>query len=62
LPFGALVSDSHHQELGYVAQGSQIFVKSDAQPEAIRINTSKGKIKKSCVITQPTEHAVNICR
>lgn len=62
LPFGAFVSDLQNLELGYVAQGSQIFMKSDTMPDAIRINTSKGKVKKSCVITQPTEHAVNICR
>lgn len=62
LPFGALVSDSRQQELGYVAQGSQIFMKSETIPEAIRINTSKGKVKKTCVITQPAEHIVNICR
>lgn len=62
LPFGALVTDLQNEELGYVAQGSQIFIKSDQMPDAIRINTSKGKVKRSCVITQPTEHAVNICR
>jgi P pilus assembly protein, porin PapC len=62
LPFGAFVSDTRNQELGYVAQGSQIFMKSETIPEAIRINTSKGKVKKTCVITQPAEHVVNICR
>lgn len=62
LPFGALVSDNQNQELGYVSQGSQMFIKSDTMPDTIRINTSKGKLKRSCVIMQPKENATNICR
>ena len=62
LPFGAFVSDSGHNELGYVAQGSQIFIKSDTMPDSLHIDISKGKVKKTCVIAQPNEHAVNICR
>uniref|UniRef100_UPI001B308F95 FimD/PapC C-terminal domain-containing protein n=1 Tax=Pantoea ananas TaxID=553 RepID=UPI001B308F95 len=62
LPFGAFVSDSGHNELGYVAKGSQIFIKSDTMPDSLHIDISKGKVKKTCVIAQPNEHAVNICR
>jgi outer membrane usher protein len=62
LPFGAFVTDSHHQELGYVAQGSQIFIKSDTMPESLHIDISKGKVKRTCVVTQPKENSINICR
>ncbi|MEX3018395.1 fimbria/pilus outer membrane usher protein [Kluyvera sp. STS39-E] len=62
LPFGAQVSDNQNQELGYVSQGSQIFIKSDTMPDMIHINTSKGRVKRSCIITQPKENANNICR
>jgi P pilus assembly protein, porin PapC len=62
LPFGASVTGINNDALGYVAQGSQIFIKSDVMPEKISINVSKGKNKKICVITQPNEQAMNICR
>lgn len=62
LPFGAFVSDGSNQELGYVAQGSQIFIKADTMPDAIKVNISKGKNKRFCTITQPSESKTNTCR
>ncbi|NDJ56489.1 fimbrial biogenesis outer membrane usher protein [Enterobacteriaceae bacterium 4M9] len=62
LPFGASVSGENHEELGYVAQGSQVFLKADVLPRTLSINTSKGKNKNACVIVQPTEQAMNVCR
>lgn len=62
LPFGAIVTGAGNEELGYVAQGSQIFIKADVLPNSLKINISKGKAKNSCVVSQPTEKIVNICR
>lgn len=62
LPFGAFVYDNKKQELGFVAQGSQIFIKSDTMPDTITVNISKGKKKQMCTITHPTEHGINTCR
>ncbi|TQI77792.1 outer membrane usher protein [Serratia fonticola] len=62
LPFGAFVTGMNNEELGYVAQGSQIFIKSDQMPEKISVNISKGKVKKTCVISHPTEQNLNTCR
>lgn len=62
LPFGAFVSDSKNNELGYVAQGSQIYIKQDVMPDSLKVNLSKGKKKKECVITLPSDVHINICR
>lgn len=62
LPFGAAVRGADNEELGYVAQGSQIFIKADRVPDSLNVNISKGKTKNSCVISRPAEHTVNICR
>ncbi|MEB8065320.1 MULTISPECIES: FimD/PapC C-terminal domain-containing protein [Citrobacter] len=62
LPFGAVVSGAGNEEVGYVAQGSQIFIKSETLPASLKVNISKGKTKKFCTISQPAEHAENICR
>ena len=62
LPFGAVVSGEKNEELGYVAQGSQIFVKSQTLPTSLKVNISKGKVKKTCTIYHPAEQADNICR
>ncbi|HEM7931731.1 TPA: fimbrial biogenesis outer membrane usher protein [Citrobacter braakii] len=62
LPFGAVVSGAGNEEVGYVAQGSQIFIKSETLPANLKVNISKGKTKKFCTISQPAEHAENICR
>lgn len=62
LPFGAVVSGAGNEEVGYVAQGSQIFIRSETLPASLKVNISKGKTKKFCTISQPAEHAENICR
>lgn len=62
LPFGAFVYDLSNNELGYVSQGSQIFIKEDALPHKIKVILRNGKNKKECIITEPSESVVNICQ
>lgn len=49
LPFGAVVSGAGNEEVGYVAQGSQIFIKSETLPASLKVNISKGKTKNSAL-------------
>lgn len=62
LPFGAMVYDAAQRELGYVAQGSQIFIKADSLPEIINVNISLARKKSVCQITRPAQGITNICR
>lgn len=66
LPFGASILDKNYQATGYVAQGSQLYVKADAPPEKlyIRYMDDKTNQEMTCVIDRPdsSENALNNCR
>ncbi|UDQ79633.1 fimbrial biogenesis outer membrane usher protein [Erwinia rhapontici] len=52
LPFGALVTDSKNNEIGYVGQGSVVFVHSEKLPDRVIVHFS-GEDNSTCSITQP---------
>ncbi|WP_058913383.1 fimbria/pilus outer membrane usher protein [Entomohabitans teleogrylli] len=55
--FGASIYDSAGQEVGYVAQGSQAYIKANTLPSSLRI----GLKARACVIAHPAENQINIC-
>ncbi|WP_194761464.1 fimbria/pilus outer membrane usher protein [Pantoea ananatis] len=59
MPFGAYVTGSNNENLGYVAQGSQIFIKVNELPNKIFINLSKNR---KCEIRNPSEGGQNVCK
>lgn len=52
LPFGALVTDSKNTEIGYVGQGSVVFVHSEKLPERVIVHFSS-EDALTCTIIQP---------
>ncbi len=61
LPFGAVVYNGHDQEIGYVAQGSQVYIKSNELPERIKIKYRKAKVAEQCIIYDVHESGINTC-
>lgn len=66
LPFGATVLDQNRQEVGYVAQGSQLYVKAKHPPSVIYVtmNSHIGSKDQTCTIIKPAEgdSFENVCR
>lgn len=62
LPFGASVYDQNGQEIGYVAQGGQLYIKSDGLPERISIKSLKNKNSAQCSIDSISENNINLCK
>ncbi|MBB1200318.1 fimbrial biogenesis outer membrane usher protein [Enterobacteriaceae bacterium 89] len=58
--FSTPVYDGAGVEVGYVAQGSQAFIKADALPEYLRIGHSSRS--NGCVLTKPVRNSLNICK
>lgn len=58
--FGTTVYNESGEEVGYVAQGSQAFIKADSLSAQLQIGNKTRA--NSCVITQPTEKNINICK
>ncbi|WP_455812474.1 fimbria/pilus outer membrane usher protein [Pseudomonas graminis] len=52
LPFGTLVTDSHDNEIGYVGQGSVVFVHHNSLPEKVIVHISREN-NGTCTITHP---------
>ena len=61
LPFGAAVMDQRGNLLGYVSQGSQVYLKADKLPEKLKINISSKKNKLFCIVESPAENRMNMC-
>ncbi|MDM4118101.1 FimD/PapC C-terminal domain-containing protein [Klebsiella oxytoca] len=62
LPFGAAVMDEQGSLLGYVSQGSQVYLKADTLPKVLKVNISSKKQKQYCSVVAPTENGLNTCR
>lgn len=66
LPFGATVLNKKHEEIGYVAQGSQLYVKAETLPNAVYVKFTDDSSRKVhlCILAQPSEEqgAHNECR
>ena len=62
LPFGAAVTDANGNLLGYVSQGSQVYLKADTLPKILKVNVSSKKHKQFCAVEAPAENSVNTCR
>lgn len=62
LPFGAAVTDQGGNLLGYVSQGSQVYLKADTLPEILKVNISSKKHKQFCTVEAPSETRANPCR
>lgn len=64
LPFGAKVLDKNKRETGYVAQGSQLYVKAEYPPSIIYVQMANSAENKTCAIKNPSEGESfeNICR
>lgn len=61
LPFGA--SAYHNgKEIGYVTQGSRLYIKSDNIPNDIIIKSPAYTKKGRCHIIAPTLNTINICK
>ncbi|MEI9599616.1 fimbria/pilus outer membrane usher protein [Moellerella wisconsensis] len=63
LPFGTEVTDKNNQILGYVGQGSTIFIKADKLPEQLFISINK-ETQTKCTISHPElimDDPHNIC-
>ena len=58
--FGSTIYNEAGEQVGYVAQGSQAFIKADALPAQLQIGNKTRA--NSCVIHQPTEKLINICK
>ena len=64
LPFGAMVTNSQGNELGYVGQGSVIFVHSEQLPDKVIVHFSS-EDARICTITHPKtslSNDVNHCQ
>lgn len=61
LPFGTDITDVAGEPLGYVAQGSKLYIKADQLPEWLVIRLSDGQMRKSCRIHHPTAEGKNSC-
>ncbi|WP_261641581.1 fimbria/pilus outer membrane usher protein [Erwinia mallotivora] len=61
LPFGADITDADGNPLGYVAQGSQLYIKSARLPESLIIRLTEGTTRKSCRIANPQINTHNRC-
>ncbi|GAA3909641.1 fimbrial biogenesis outer membrane usher protein [Gibbsiella dentisursi] len=63
LPFGASILNKQKEDTGYVAQGSQLYVKSEALPEIlyVRYTDSSSKKERLCAISHPVEEHRNEC-
>ncbi|HDX4052091.1 TPA: fimbrial biogenesis outer membrane usher protein [Enterobacter soli] len=62
LPFGASVMDASENLLGYVSQGSQVYLKADKLPKVLKVNISSKKHKQFCTVTSPAEDSLNVCK
>lgn len=58
--FGSTIYNQAGEQVGYVAQGSQAFIKAEVLPTQLRIGNKTRA--NSCVINQPTEKLINICK
>ncbi|MFC0139730.1 FimD/PapC C-terminal domain-containing protein [Erwinia mallotivora] len=61
LPFGADITDADGNPLGYVAQGSQLYIKSARLPQSLVIRLTEGTTRKSCRIANPDINSHNRC-
>lgn len=64
LPFGTLVTDKNNQEIGYVGQGSVVFVQSETLPEQVIVHFSSAD-NRTCTLTHPKtslSNDVNHCQ
>ncbi|QCT19107.1 fimbrial biogenesis outer membrane usher protein [Jejubacter calystegiae] len=62
LPFGTAVLDGNGENLGYVSQGSQLYVKAEQMPQRLKINVGTRHKRETCVIEAPKEGVINVCR
>ncbi len=58
LPFGADVKDRSGNDMGYVSQGSQLYVKADQLPEWLEVQLAEGE---ACRIHSPKTDGDNLC-
>ncbi|MTD27443.1 fimbria/pilus outer membrane usher protein [Erwinia sp. J316] len=64
LPFGTLVTDSQSNQIGYVGQGSVIFLQSEKLPDTVVVHFS-GNTNHICTINNPKTNLssdVNHCQ
>ncbi|MGY3928722.1 fimbria/pilus outer membrane usher protein [Aeromonas simiae] len=61
LPFGATVYGEQGEEIGHVAQGSQLFIKADSMPAHLKVRYRKGKRAEECTINDINPSGINIC-
>ncbi|WP_243465190.1 FimD/PapC C-terminal domain-containing protein [Photorhabdus temperata] len=64
LPFGTEIVDSEDHNLGYVGQGSMVFLRAEKLPQQIYVRIGQSG-EKSCIINDPQpeiDSTANICR
>ena len=61
LPFGAELLDKKNAALGYVSQGSQMYIKADVLPKFIFVKYTQDEKQQKCKVTNPSESQRNIC-
>lgn len=63
LPFGTSVTDENGNNVGYVGQGSELYIKADRLPRRLNIRLNR-EGSRSCSILRPHEgrdNNINIC-
>jgi len=61
LPFGAGVTDAEGNSLGYVAQGSLIYLKAKQLPEWLHVQLTEGQESKTCRIHLANAAQTSFC-
>ncbi|WP_380181130.1 fimbria/pilus outer membrane usher protein [Kalamiella sp. sgz302252] len=61
LPFGATVSTPDSKPLGYVSQGSLLYLKADRLPDTLVVELVTDKGAKRCHIHRPAMEGDNLC-